>query len=130
MASPSKAAAPEPFPSATRGGINKTTIQTMKSTLAVLALAALIIPAQAEEKKAPRKGGDPAKMLKKKDTDGNGTLSLEEFIKGAPDADKATKAFKRKDKDGNGELTLDELKSGPPAKGEGKGKGKKKKDAE
>ena len=103
----------------------------MKSTLAVLALAALIIPAQAEEeKKAPKRGGDPAKMLEKKDADGNGTLSLEEFIKGAPDADKATAAFKRKDKDSNGELTLDELKSGPPAKGEGKGKGKKKKDAE
>ncbi|MGB6219484.1 hypothetical protein [Haloferula sp.] len=96
----------------------------MKSILAVLALAALIIPAQAEEgKEAPKKGGNPAKMLKKKDTDGNGTLSLEEFVKGAPDADKATKAFKRKDKDSDGQLTLDELKA-KPAKGAGKGKKK------
>ena len=107
----------------------------MKSTLAVLALAALMIPAQAEEEAAPKKGGDPAKMLKHKDADGNGTLSLEEFIKGAKDADKATAAFKKKDKDGNGELTLDELKAKPaPGKGKApakdKGKGKKKKGAE
>lgn len=95
----------------------------MKSTLAVLALAALILPAQAEEKKeAPKgKGGDPAKMLKRKDADKNGSLSLEEFLKGAKDTDKATKMFKRKDKDKDGELSLDELKAGPP-----KGKGKKK----
>lgn len=100
----------------------------MKSTLAVLALVALIIPAQAEEgKKGPKKGGDPAKRLEHKDTDGNGTLSLAEFIKGAKDADKATAAFKRKDKDGNGELTLEELSARPP---KGKGKGKKKEDAE
>jgi Ca2+-binding EF-hand superfamily protein len=98
----------------------------MKSTLAILALAALIIPAQAEEeKKAPKRGGDPAKMLEKKDTDANGTLSLEEFIKGAKDPDKATKAFKRKDKDGNGELNLKELSKKP-----GPGKGKKKEDGE
>ena len=107
----------------------------MKSTLAVLALVAFLIPAQAEDakevKEAPKKAPDPAKMLKRKDKDGNGTLSLEEFIKGAPDADKAKAAFKRKDKDSNGELTLDELKA-KPAKGagKGKGKGKKKKDAE
>lgn len=103
----------------------------MKSTLAILALAALIIPAQAEEGKGgagpKKKGGNPAKMLEKKDTDGNGTLSLEEFVKGAPDADKATKAFKRKDKDKDGQLTLDELKARPA---KGAGKGKKKKDAE
>ncbi|MEP4076170.1 MAG: EF-hand domain-containing protein [Haloferula sp.] len=91
-----------------------------------MALAALMIPAQAQdEKKGPRKERDPAKMLEKKDTDGNGTLSLAEFIEGAKDAEKATAAFKRIDTDNNGELTLEELKAAPKRGGKGRGKGKK-----
>lgn len=95
-----------------------------------MALAALIIPAQAEEKKdgdKPKKKGDPAKVFKKKDTDNDGFLSLAEFTAGAKDAERAGKAFKRKDKDGDDKLSLEEFKARPP---KGKGKGKKKKDAE
>ena len=107
--------------------INTTVILIMKSTLALLALAALVIPVQAEEgKKGPKKGRDPAKMIEKKDTDGNGSLSLEEFIEGMPNTERATAIFKRLDADSNGELTVEELKArGGKGKGKGKGRGKK-----
>ena len=91
-----------------------------------MAIIALIAPSFAEDAKdkgGPRKPGDPAKVFKKKDADGDGSLSLEEFTKGAKDAERAGKAFKRKDKDKDGSLSLEEFKSGPP-----KGKGKKKDD--
>jgi len=100
----------------------------MKSLLAVLALAAVIFPAQAEEIKedAPKKKRpDPAKVFKKKNTNGDDHLTLEEFTKGAKDVERATKAFKRRDKDGDDKLTLEEFSAKP-----GPGKGKKKEGAE
>jgi hypothetical protein len=121
---------PEAFPTASRGGTTKTRTTNMKSALAVLAFAALIIPAQAEKKKdgdAPKGKGDPAKVFKKKDTDNDGFLTSAEFTEGAKDPAKAAKAFKRKDKDGDEKLSLEEFKPSPP---KGKGKGKKKKDTE
>lgn len=109
--------------------------------------------AQAEDEKGKGKGkgkgGDPAKraemMIKKLDTDGNGTISKEEFAAG-PMAKKAKesgkegmidKAFAARDKNSDGQLDKAELSAPRPGGkgkgkpgGKGKGKGDKKKKAE
>ncbi len=64
---------------------------------------------------------DPEAFFKKKDANGDGKVSKEEFLKGAKDAAKAEAAFTAKDKDKDGSLTLEEFKTGG---------GKKKKDAQ
>ncbi len=71
----------------------------------------------AEEKKKP----DAAEVFKKKDKDGNGSLSLEEFVgKKASDdpakTERAKKAFAAKDKDNDMKLTLEEFKAMPEKK--------------
>jgi Ca2+-binding EF-hand superfamily protein len=57
---------------------------------------------------------DPEKMFKKKDADGNGSLSLEEFKTGMPEKalPKADARFKKLDTNGDGQLSLDEFKAG------------------
>lgn len=78
--------------------------------------------------------GDPGKraemMLKKLDTDENGTLSKEEFAAG-PIGEKMKdkegaidKIFAARDKNNDGELDKDELAAPPKGKGKGDGKGK------
>ncbi len=52
---------------------------------------------------------DPEEMFKKRDTNGDGSISKEEFLAGAKDAAKGEEAFKRKDKDGDGKLTKEEF---------------------
>ncbi len=108
---------------------------TIPSTLAAIALAALMVPAIAEEPKKDAPAGepakeaagkhkpkhDPAKVFKKKDADSDGFLSKEEFTKGAKDAAKAETAFGKRDKDGDGKLSMEEFAPKP------KGKGKKQK---
>lgn len=80
-------------------------------------------PAGAEAKPAPAKPKhDPAAVFKKKDTDGDGFLTKEEFTAKAKDATKAETAFTRKDKNSDGKISLDEF-TGKPGKG---GKGGKK----
>ena len=49
--------------------------------------------------------------MKRIDTNGDGKISKEEFVKGAKDAAKAEAAFTAKDKDKDGSLTLDEYKA-------------------
>jgi Ca2+-binding EF-hand superfamily protein len=81
------------------------------------ALFALLVTASfsfaAEGDKKPAEGAKPkpdmAAVFAKKDADGNGKLSKEEFLKGAKDAAKAEKQFANKDKDKDGSLTKEEF---------------------
>jgi len=54
--------------------------------------------------------------FKKRDTNSDGAITLEEFKVGAKDAAKAETAFKRRDKDGDGKITLEEFKLQPAKK--------------
>lgn len=95
-------------------------------TLAVLAIASGFAFAQDSPKKE-RKQRDPEAVFKKLDTDGNGSLSLDEF-KASPmgkrNEERATKIFGKMDADSNGSVSLDEFKAHGQGKGE-KGKGRK-----
>jgi Ca2+-binding EF-hand superfamily protein len=93
----------------------------MKTTLTLLLLAGLALPICSAKDKgaadpAKKKAPDATKVFAKKDSDGNGSLSLEEFTKGAKDADKATKAFTKKDKDGDKQLSPAEFAAKPEKK--------------
>jgi len=71
------------------------------------------------EKGAGKPKQDFEKMFSKKDADGDGKVSKEEFLKGAKDAEKAEKAFGRLDKDKDGSLNKEEfVKRGPGKKKE------------
>ena len=97
----------------------------------MLALSGLLGTAYAKDDAKPEKKKrsiDPAEIFAKKDKDGNGQLTLEEFLGKRASNEEAKKKgavyFKKKDKDGNGTLSKEEM----VAKPEG-GKRKKKKDA-
>lgn len=83
----------------------------MKKLFVTAVILGLFIPVLAAQEK---KGATAEEVFKKMDKDGNGKLSLAEFV-GKREGDKATKAeanFKKKDKDGDGNLTLEEFKAG------------------
>ncbi|HSI62069.1 MAG TPA: hypothetical protein VLE43_03095 [Candidatus Saccharimonadia bacterium] len=87
------------------------------------ALFALLVSASftfaAEGDKKPAEGAKPAEGEKKpvdlaaafakKDADGNGKVSKEEFLKNAKDAARAEKQFAAKDKDKDGSLSKEEF---------------------
>ena len=92
----------------------------MKKILSILLLAAVsfgvagVVSAADKPKDKP----DAAARFKKIDKDGNGKVSLEEFV-GKKEGDKKTaaeKAFGKKDKDGDGSLTLEEFSAKPKKK--------------
>lgn len=98
-------------------------MKTTTSLVIALGLAATSLAHAEKKPDAPKPGKPaPAKVFQKKDADGDGFLSKEEFVKGAKDADRAGKAFGRKDKDGDGKLSKEEF----AAKPQGGGKKKKK----
>jgi Ca2+-binding EF-hand superfamily protein len=67
------------------------------------------------EKKRP----DPEQIFKKKDTNGDAALSLEEYKAGMPEKalTRADERFKKLDSSGDGKLSLDEFKAGMKPKG-------------
>jgi hypothetical protein len=71
------------------------------------------------EKGADKPKMDPEKAFARKDANGDGKLSKEEFMAKQKDAEKAEKSFKNKDKDESGDLSKEEFAA----------PGKKKKDA-
>jgi hypothetical protein len=76
---------------------------------ATTAPAAPGAPAAGDAAKPKR---DPAEVFKKLDANGDGKISLDEFLAGPmgkKDPEKAKEAFKKKDKDGDGFLTLEEF---------------------
>lgn len=79
----------------------------VSSLVAALCLVGLSVPAFAADDKAE-------KAFKKMDKDGNGSISVEEYVgkKTGEKADKAKTRFGKLDKDQNGSLSLEEFKSG------------------
>jgi len=64
----------------------------------------------------PKKPVDPQKVFTRKDTNSDGSLSLEEYKAGMKpeQVDKADKRFKKIDTDGDGKLSFEEFKAGLP----------------
>lgn len=96
----------------------------MKTIIACTAVFAMALSAvQAEGRKGgPRPGKGPGghhhpspeEIIKRLDTDGDGTLSLDEFKAGKlaqKNPERAEDHFKKVDADGNGFVTPDELKT-------------------
>jgi hypothetical protein len=109
----------------------------MKLTLTLCALAicsAFILRAADEPKKPGGPGGKPKmtgeEIFKKLDTNGDGSISKDEFMAGPrakEDPAKAEERFKMLDKNSDGKITLEEFKAAAPGKGgKGDGKGPKK----
>ena len=85
----------------------KTTIQT----IAILALAGSVSFAEGDrkpqERDGQRKRPNPAEIIKKLDTNGDGSVSKAEFLAGEraqKDPERAAKAFAHMDSDGDGQL--------------------------
>ncbi len=88
---------------------------TLSISMAVLMIPALTAPGRAVDKGQERGAAHLEAAFKKIDADGNGAVSLEEFIKARNPANDEAKQkletrFKKMDADGNGQLTLEEFK--------------------
>ncbi|MFZ4763843.1 MAG: EF-hand domain-containing protein [Roseimicrobium sp.] len=85
--------------------------------LSALLVCATVASAQADPKKEKPKA-DPAVVFAKKDKNGDGKLSKEEFTAGAKDAAKAETQFTNKDKDKDGSVSKEEFTAAPKKKKE------------
>jgi len=82
--------------------------------VAVSFLGVGLLQAADAPKKGEHKRPSPEQIIKKLDTDGNGTLSLEEFSKSRrfkDNAERAKNAFERMDTDKNGQVCVKELEA-------------------
>jgi len=88
----------------------------LRSMLAAFTAVCLLSGIALAEKgdKGGGKRPDPARVFKKKDADGDGKLSLEEFKAGMPEKalTKADDRFKKLDTNGDGSLSLEEFEAG------------------
>jgi hypothetical protein len=102
----------------------KKSVVGMVACLVLLGLVAGTFAKDPAADAAPKKKRDPGAMFDKKDKDGDGKISMEEWVGKKKDAaaDKLKAIFTKKDKDGDGFLT----KADMAPKGGKKG-GKKKK---
>jgi Ca2+-binding EF-hand superfamily protein len=86
---------------------------------ALLVSASLSFAAEGDAKN-PAEGAkpkaDPAAVFAKKDKNGDGKLSKEEFTAGAKDAAKAEAQFTAKDKDKDGSVSKEEFTAAPAQK--------------
>ena len=64
---------------------------------------------EAKKKEGDKPKADPAAAFAKKDANGDGKLSKEEFTKGAKDAAKAETQFTARDKDKDGSVSKEEF---------------------
>lgn len=79
--------------------------------------AVCLLPGLAFAQKGEKGQGkrpDPAKVFSRKDADGDGKLSLDEFKAGMPEKAlaKADNRFKKLDTNGDGSLSLEEFEAG------------------
>jgi len=91
-----------------------------RTVAAAVAVSCFAPAAFAQAKKAP----NPEKVFAKKDADGDGRLSLDEFKSGMKEeaAAKAGGRFKKLDTNGDGALSLEEFTAGMKAAAEKKNK--------
>lgn len=85
---------------------------------ALLVSASLSFAAEGDAKKpaGDKPKADPAAVFAKKDKNGDGKLSKEEFTAGAKDAAKAEAQFTAKDKDKDGSVSKEEFTAAPAKK--------------
>lgn len=106
-----KHASPSPRQHEALFGTNFT--PTIMKHIILLAISlALALPLHAGNKHAGAKEKakpNLARVFKKRDKDGDGFLSKEEFLAGRKQAAKAEKAFNRRDKDSDGKLSRTEF---------------------
>ena len=105
------------LPLAIRQQINNTLMKQLPLIAITSILSSTMLFGADEAKKGAR--GTPEEMFKKWDENGDGKLSMAEYV-GKKTASEDEAEFKKFDKDGDGSLTLEEFL-------EGMSKGKKKK---
>lgn len=86
--------------------------RTVWRAVCVAVACCLAVPAVAAD--GEKKARNPAKVFQKRDANGDGSLSLEEFKAGMPEKAlaRADARFKKLDANGDGKLSLEEFKAG------------------
>lgn len=100
-------------------------LATIAAVTVTLLMPTFLDAGEGEKRGKRRRGRDPEKMMERLDTDGDGKLTLAEFVGGREGKrkERAENVFARLDKNEDGVVTLDELKD---RSGKRKRKGKRK----